>query len=191
MANINLSSYRSLQVNYFVSIEVDGGSGIYVSDYHKTFTANTITYTGVGGLLSIGKTTSNIRATSEELTIGLSGIPATNVTNVITNKIKGGVVIVQRAIFDPVTGNLLVISNNPSVKFRGVVNNFSIGDDLDGSDGELTIAITATSQVDQLTNKITGRRTNPIDQEEFYPGDQSFDRVPRLANSNFNFGAPN
>ena len=47
------------------------------------------------------------------------------------------------------------------------------------------------SAINQLNNKVAGRRTNPIDQAEFYPGDQSFDRVPALAKSNFNFGAPN
>ena len=71
------------------------------------------------------------------------------------------------------------------------MNNFNIADDLAGSDGSVVITLTATSIIDQLNNKVSGRRTNPIDQAEFYPGDQSFDRVPALAKSNFNFGAPN
>jgi len=40
-----------------------------------------------------------------------------------------------------------------------------------------------------LSNKVSGRRTNPIDQKELYPTDPSMDRVVSLASSNFNFGA--
>ena len=77
-------------------------------------------------------------------------------------------------------------------KFQGVVSNFDITDDLDtGSDiGTITLTLSCTSVVELLNNKITGRRTNPTDQELYYPGDKSMDRVPSLAKSNFNFGAP-
>jgi DNA repair exonuclease SbcCD nuclease subunit len=47
-----------------------------------------------------------------------------------------------------------------------------------------------TPVVELLNNKTSGRRTNPGDQKEWYPTDLSMDRVPGLANSNFNFGAP-
>jgi hypothetical protein len=61
-----------------------------------------------------------------------------------------------------------------------------MGDDV----GAVSLTLTCTSVVGLLNNKITGRRTNPTDQELFYPGDKSMDRVPSLAKSNFNFGAP-
>jgi hypothetical protein len=187
----DLSSYRSIQTNYFVRIDVPGaGNRITVSDYHKDYVLNSYTYTGVGDLLNLSKTTSNIRATSDEFTLGISGIPAGNISKFISQKVKGSEVYVTRGIFHPTTGELLSIANNPSSKFVGVVNNFTIKDDLDGSDGELTIVITVSSVVEQLTNKVSGRRTNPIDQAEFYPNDESFDRVPQLTKSNFNFGAP-
>lgn len=188
----DLSSYRSIQTNYFVRIDVPGvGNRILVSDYHKDYTIGSYTYTAVGDLLNLSKTTSNIRATSEEFSIGLSGIPSGNISKFVNQKVKGSEVYITRGIFNPTTGTLLNIANNPNTKFTGVINNYSIKDDLNGSEGELVIAITVTSVVDQLTNKIAGRRTNPIDQQEFYPNDESFDRVPQLSKSNFNFGAPN
>jgi hypothetical protein len=187
----DLSSYRSIQTNYFVRIDVPGaGNRILVSDYHTDYTIGGYTYTAVGDLLNLSKTTSNIRATSEEFSIGLSGIPSGNISKFINQKVKGSEVYVTRGIFNPSNGTLLSIANNPNTKFSGVVNNYSIKDDLNGSDGELIIALTVTSVVDQLTNKVSGRRTNPIDQQEFYPNDESFDRVPQLSKSNFNFGAP-
>jgi len=67
-----------------------------------------------------------------------------------------------------------------------------IEDDLKegSSKGTISIILLATSSIDLLNNKITGRRTNPLDQKQFYPNDLSMDRVFLIANSNFNFGAP-
>jgi hypothetical protein len=59
-----------------------------------------------------------------------------------------------------------------------------------GDTGTITIVLSATSVIELLNNKVTGRRTNPLDHKQFYPNDQSMDRVPALAKSNFNFGAP-
>ena len=39
-----------------------------------------------------------------------------------------------------------------------------------------------------LENRITGQRTNPVDRNKYYPGDQTFNRVPDLHNVNFDFG---
>ena len=47
-----------------------------------------------------------------------------------------------------------------------------------------------SSVVELLNNKVSGRQTNPRDQKLYYPTDLSMDRVPALAKSNFNFGAP-
>jgi hypothetical protein len=44
--------------------------------------------------------------------------------------------------------------------------------------------------VEQLSKKISGRRTSSEDMKKFYPGDLSMDRVSSLARTNFNFGAP-
>jgi hypothetical protein len=61
-----------------------------------------------------------------------------------------------------------------------------MGDDS----GSLVLTLTAVSFIEQLKGKISGRKTNPVDQLRFYPTDHSMDRVPTIANSNFNFGAP-
>lgn len=188
---LDLTSYSSIQTNLFCKIVIPDYQTITFTDYHKNYTIDSVTYTGVGELLSVSNTTSNLRAAAEELNVAISGIPSGNVSDVVNQKIKGSAIEIKRGFFDVTTGELLNITGNPAGKFSGVVNNFIIKDDLDGSDGALTIVFTCTSVVDQLTNKIAGRRTNPIDQAEFYPGDESFDRVPALAKSNFNFGAPN
>ena len=190
--SIDLSSYRSIQTNLFVRIDVPGYQVLTFSDYHKNYTISGTTYTGLGQLLAVTNTTNNLRAAPEEVSISISGIPSGNITAILDNKIKGSNVRIYRGFFNSTTGELLSVAGNPAGKFQGVVNNFDITDDLDmGSDtGTITLTLTVTSVVDLLNNKITGRRTNPTDQDLFYSGDKSMDRVPSLAKSNFNFGAP-
>lgn len=190
--SIDLSSYQSIQTNLFVRIDVPGYQVLTFSDYYKSYTISGTTYTGLGQLLAVTNTTNNLRAAPEEVSISISGIPSGNITAILDNKIKGSNVRIYRGFFNPTTGELLSVAGNPAGKFQGVVNNFDITDDLDmGSDtGTITLTLTVTSVVDLLNNKITGRRTNPTDQNLFYSGDKSMDRVPSLAKSNFNFGAP-
>lgn len=189
---LDLSSYRSIQTNIFITLEIPGYETLTFSDYYKTYTLSGTSYQGLGQLLSITDTTSNLRAASNELTFSISGIPEGNVADVLTKKIKGSPLTVKRAFFDSSTGELLNIAGNPAGKFKGVISNYTITDDLDeGSrDGTFTITFVATSVIDLLNNKVTGRRTNPIDQKEFYPTDESFDRIPSLIKSNINFGGP-
>lgn len=189
---LDLSSYRSVQSNLFVKVDVPNYAVLAFSDFYKAQTFSGTNYQALGQLVSVTETTSNLRAAPEELTITISGIPAGRVSEIINNKIKGSKVEVLRAFYNTTTGELLNIVGNPAGKFKGVISNYSINDDLEegGDTGTISIILTATSVVEQLNNKITGRRTNPLSHREFYTNDASMDRVPALAKSNFNFGAP-
>lgn len=189
---LDLTSYSSIQSNLFVRLDIPDYAVLTFSDYHKSLTLGGTNYLGIGQLLAITNTSHNLRAAPDDISISISGIPSSNITDIINNRVKGSSIKVYRAFFDPTTGLLLNITGNPAGKFQGVVSNFEISDDLDMGDdvGTITLTLTCTSVVALLNNKITGRRTNPIDQELFYPGDKSMDRVPSLAKSNFNFGAP-
>jgi hypothetical protein len=189
---VDLSQYSSLQSNLFVKIVVPGYATLAFSDYFKPVTFSGTNYQALGQLVTVTETTSNLRAAPEELTVVISGIPENRISEILDNKIKGSRIEVLRAFFNASTGELLNIQGNPAGKFRGVVSNYSINDDLteDAMTGTISIVLTATSVIDLLNNKITGRRTNPQSHNEFYPNDQSMNRVPALAKSNFNFGAP-
>jgi hypothetical protein len=142
--------------------------------------------------LAITNTVSDLRASPQEISITISGIPSDNIIDILTNKVKGSDVRVYRVFFDSTTGEFLEIAGNPAGKFNGIVNNFDITDELDmgSSTGTIALTLTCSNVVELLNNKVTGRRTNPIDQKLYYPTDLSMDRVPALAKSNFNFGAP-
>lgn len=189
---VDLSSYVSVQTNLFIRLDIPNYEVLTFSDYYKSLTINGTVYDGLGELVSVTNSTSSLRAAPEEITLTISGIPADRVSEILNNKIKGSTVEILRGFFNPVTGALLNITGNPAGKFRGVVSNFTINDDLsEGSDtGTVTIVLTVASVIDILNNKVAGRRTNPLDQKQFYPTDLSMDRVPALAKANFNFGAP-
>ena len=184
---IDLSSYRSIQTNLFVKLDIPGYAVLTFSDYHKNYTIGGTSYTGLGQLLSVGNSDDSLRAAPAELNIGISGIPSGNVTDIIDNRIKGSECKIYRGFFNVDTGELLSIAGNPAGKFQGVVSNYEIADDLEMGDGTgtVTLTLTITSVVELLQNKITGRRTNP---QDFPSGDMA--RVLPLQKSNFNFGAP-
>ena len=191
MAVLDLSSYTSIQTNLFVRLDIPGYQVLKFSDFSVPYTIDSESYTALGQLLSISDSSSERRATPQEVTVAIAGIPNANVTDIINNPVKGSSIKIYRAFFNPSTGQLLSLGGNPAQKFQGIVSNYDITDELDmGSlTGTITVTLTCTNVVELLNNKVAGRRTNTVDQKTYYPSDISMDRVYALVNSNFNFGA--
>jgi hypothetical protein len=190
--SVNLDAYPAIYTALFVRIDIPDYTVMRFSDYYKALTINGESYTGLGSLMNVSDSTSELRLSDTEVSVTFSGIPAANIDMVQDYLIKGSDIQIYRGIFNPTTGALLSISGNPMGKFKGIVNNFALQEQwTEGSDDStVTVLLTCTSVVSLLRNKISGRRTNPIDQQFWYPADQSMNRVPNLADSNYNFGAP-
>lgn len=198
----DLGSYTSVQSNLFVRIQVDeyrttpGGAYTPVvlrfSDSVTTRTINGETYTPLGSLMSISSSSSELRVSGGNLNISISGIPNSSIAEIVNSKIKGCPVRIYRLFSNPTTLEVIDIPGNPSGRYRGFVNNFSLTEELDNTNRTATNTITlvCASSVDVLQNKIAGRKTNPSSQKKFFPNDLSMDRVPNLENATFNFGAP-
>ena len=187
--SLDLSSYSTIQTALFCNIVVPDYTTLTFSNYPRNITLQGTTYTGLGQLLSVTDNTSELRASRNELTVTISGIPNQNIQDLLTYKFKGSAITVIRGIFDTATGALLDIPGNPAGRFQGIVNNFGLNEEWSGQDASNTISFVCTSTVGVLMNKVAGRKTNSVDQKKFYPTDLSMDRVDRLANSNYNFGA--
>jgi hypothetical protein len=185
---VDLSTYGSIQTALFCKVVIPGHTTWLFSDFDRSIAINGDTYTGIGNLLGITDTTSELKVSNGEITVSISGIPNSNISDVINYKIKGSSVSIVRGIFDTTTGQLLNITGNPVGKFNGIVTNYSIDETWSGSDASNIINLVCKSSIGLLQNKLSGRRTNPIDQKLFYPSDTSMDRLPALANSNINFG---
>jgi hypothetical protein len=190
--SVNLDAYPAIYTALFVRIDIPNYTVMRFSDYYKALTINGESYTGLGSLMNVSDSTSELRLSDTEVSVTFSGIPAANIDMVQDYLIKGSDIQIYRGIFNPTTGALLSIAGNPMGKFKGIVNNFALQEQwTEGSDDStVTVLLTCTSVVSLLRNKISGRRTNPIDQQFWYPADQSMNRVPNLADSNYNFGAP-
>lgn len=199
---IDLSTYQSVETGLFIRIQVDeyrtSSTGGYTSevlrfsDYIRPITIDGESYTGLGRLLGITTTTSELTPSRGNITVSISGIPNTSLAEILYSKIKGSPVEVWRVFFDPVTGAQLAITGNPAGRFFGIVDNYTLDEEYDYDSRTATnrITMTCNSVVEVLDNKVTGRRTNPVDQKAFYPSDVSMDRVPNLKESYYNFGAP-
>ena len=202
MATPNLSSYRSVQSNLFVRIQVDEYSqtagGPYTpvvlrfSDAITTYTIDSESYVALGSLMGITSSASELRVSSNELTITISGVLSDSIAEIVNSKIKGAPVSVYRQFSDATTGTALVTAGNPSGRFRGFVNNYAINEEWDNLTrvATNTIVFSCASAVGVLERKISGRKTNPESQKRFFATDLSMDRVPNLENATFNFGAP-
>lgn len=199
---INLSGYTDIETGLFVKLEIENyrtteagtpvAETLLFSDYYRTVDIGTDEYLPVGDLVSIGTSTSEIKASNSSINITLSGIPNSKLKEVIYSDIKGSKISVYRVVFDSTTGEKLAIDGNPVGRFFGYVNNYNIDNEQDSIElsGTSTITFDCASYIELLSNFVNGRRTNPVDQKQLYPTDTSFDRVPSLIGSNYNFGAP-
>jgi hypothetical protein len=192
----DFTSYRSIQSNLFVRIAVNEyrstDSGAYAStvlrfsDLMYPYTIAGESYTGIGKLMGVSTTASEIRVSENQVTITVSGVPNTSLAEIINSKIKGSNVIVYRGVFNTANGNLIATLG----RYRGFINNYTLTEDYDYETrtASNTVQFICSSVIDVLTNKVSGRKTNPDSEAKFYPNDLSFNRVPTLKNENFDFG---
>lgn len=191
MPVLNLNSYYSIQSNLFVKVTLSGSTLLFSDKLESTVIAGD-TYVGLGKLLAISGSNSELRSSSQELTISISGVPDSSITDIINSEIKGSPVIIRRGLFNAATGAFLsAVTGNPIIRFTGYVNNLSFEEDydIDTKTSSNTMVLTCASNVDILNNKVQGRKTNSESQRKYFPTDLSMERVSALESSYFDFGA--
>ena len=194
--SLDLTPYPAIGSALFIKLTTFNSTGIdeviTFSDYHRSFDLDGTTYTGLGQFMTITETSSDLRATNAELTITLSGIVTSTIDLAQDFDLKGSTIEIYRGIFDPTTMTLLSIAGNPAGRFIGYVVNYAIDEEYDiaSRNSTISVALICSSTVGLLQNKLSGRATNPWEQRDLYPGDAGMDRVPNIANANYNFGAP-
>ena len=194
----NLDSYTSVRVGMFVRLQVDkyrttsggsyGSQVLRFSDYDSPVTINSEVYTALGEFLSVTSTTNELRPSENPVTIGISGIPTNSINEIVHSKIKGCPISIYRGYFNQ-AGTLI---GTITGRFIGSVNNYSIQEDfdIDSRTSSHILMLECASSVGILSQKISGRKTNPQSQKTFYPSDTAMNRVPTLKGTKFNFGAP-
>jgi len=186
---MDLSTYDSVAFGLFVKI-YNSSRQLLFSDWPQAVVIDNQTYTGLGRLLNVTNTNSELGPTDNEVSLSVSGIPNTALTDIINNPMKGSRIQILRAAFDPQTLALLNIAGNPSGRFYGIVTNYSLQEEYDvvARQSMNTITIMANNILTVLANTASGRRTNRVDQRKYYPTDASMDNIANLANTYFDFG---
>lgn len=185
-----LSIYPVVGTALFCTLDIPGYGVENFCDFNRSIMIEGVTYDGLGELLSITESSSELKTSNSEITITIGGVQNTNIATILGQKIKGSKISVMRGMFDPETGLLLSITNNPIGRFQGLVNNYALNESWDQQDATNTISLMCKSRIGILENKVSGRRTNGIDEKIFYSSDLSMDRVGAIAGSNYQFGAP-
>jgi hypothetical protein len=195
--SINLSGYSSVGVCLCVRLDIPDYGVLRLSTFHKEITITesdgfNYAYAPAGILMSVSESVSELRASSVETAIGLSGIPIEYAQGVQAVRIKGSRVEIRRVFTDPLTDAPLAIAGNPIFMFQGVVTNYGFSEQYNefSLDSSLVINLSCSSLVDMLNTKITGRRTNQESMLQFYDTDTSFNRITNLIGRPFDFGAP-
>ena len=137
----------------------------------------------MGGLLAVGAQNRNLRATSGETTIALSGIGGNNIYEVLSTKIQGSELEILRGFYD----NNMVLSNTYN-RFKGIVTSYGITEERQGQTDNFIVSIGASSYKTVLENRIAGRKTNKESWQFFDPGDTSMNQVYAISGVTFDFG---
>ena len=145
-------------------------------------------YLALGGLLQVGAQNRDLRVTSGDTNISLSGIDGNNIAIVLATKIRGSEVEVWRGFYD--ANMQLETANGPYLRFTGIVTSYGITEDRSGQDDNFTITVGASSYKTVLENRIAGRKTNEESWKVFDPSDTCMDRVYSIAGVDFDFGQP-
>jgi hypothetical protein len=153
------------------------------SSSYQSETIDGQTYTPLGGLLAVGIQQRDIRVTSADTSISLSGVSGNNMAIVLGNKIRGSKIELTRGFY-----NNNYILSNVAQRFTGIVTSYNISEERQDNDDNFTITLNASSFKSVLENRIAGRKTNSESWKEYNPTDTSMDRVPSIADKQFDFG---
>ena len=155
------------------------------SSAYKNETIDGVEYLALGGFLGVGVQNKDIRITSSDTGIALSGISGNNIVVVLGAKIRGSEVEIKRGFYnsDYTLGNVYP-------RFTGVVTNYAITNERNDTDDTFTVSITASSYKLVLQNRIAGRYTNRESWRYWNANDASMDNVYSIAGRSFDFGKP-
>lgn len=183
------------QVNHaeFVRLTVGNAATVYTfCNAAAPITVGGITFSNLGALLSVGDVQRDIKATSDDMTIQLTGILPANIGIILGNDIKGSLVEVWRGFFDSNNQIITTPTTQFFKRYQGIINSVSITEDFNTQLRQriATCSIACSSMRRILENRLSGVKTNKSSWQFIYPNDTSMDRVSEISNTYFDFGAP-
>jgi len=190
-----INAVTGYQINHaeFVRLTVGTAATVYTfCNAAAPITVSGITFANLGALLNVGDVQRDIKATSDDMTIALTGINSANVALILSNDIKGSLVEVWRGFFDSNNQIITTPTTQFFKRYQGIINSVSITEDFN-SEARTRIAtcsISCSSMRRILENRLSGVKTNQNNWQFIYAGDTSMNRVSEISNTFFDFGSP-
>jgi len=154
-------------------------------------TVGGVTYAGMGSYMGVSEIQSDMKATSTDVKLTISGLNPANIALVLGANIKGSTLTIWRGFTDS-DNQLLTIGGVLQFfqRYQGIINNINITENFDEKLRErvATCIMSSASMRLVLDSRIAGIKTNPSSWRFLYPNDTSMDRVPAIASTYFNFG---
>lgn len=193
MTTINAVNSSSIRHAEFVRLTVGtAGTPYTFCNAAAPVTVSGITFSNLGALLSVGDVQRDMRSTSDDMTIALTGIDPANISLILSNDIKGSLVEVWRGFLDSNNQIITTPTTQFFKRYQGIINNVSITEEFNTQMRTriATCSISCSSMRRVLENRLGGLKTNQSSWQFFYPGDVSMNRVATIANTYFDFGKP-
>ena len=190
-----INAVTGYQINHaeFVKLTVGTAGTVYTfCNAAAPITVGGITFSNLGALLSVGDVQRDIKATSDDMTIQLTGINPSNVALILSSDIKGSLVEVWRGFFNSNNQIITTPTTQFFKRYQGIINSVSITEDFN-SEARTRIAtcsISCSSMRRVLENRLSGVKTNQNNWQFIYPNDTSMNRVSEISNTFFDFGSP-
>jgi hypothetical protein len=162
---------QNLRVALFVEATFATGP-VYIWNGIGNYTWNSHTWTGVGTLGSVSTVEESSSVEAKGITISLSGIDPTLLSDVMDDLNQGLAVLVWLGLFDD-TGTTLI--PNPILSFAGTMDQptITVGGET------ATISINCESRLSEMNTPAERRLTNE-DQQMDHPGDRGLEFVGQI-----------
>lgn len=153
------------------------------SSAYKAETINGLTYNPLGGLLAVGIQQRDLRVTSADTSLSLSGISGNNIQIVLDNNIRGSQVEIIRGFYD---NNYNLTST--AHRFTGIVTSYNITEERVEKDDNFVVTLNCSSFKTVLENRTAGRYTTKQSWQFWYPNDSSVNNLFSISGQYFDFG---
>lgn len=193
MTTINAVTGSQINHAEFVRMTVGNPSTVYTfCNAGAPITVSGITFSNLGALLNVSDVQRDIKATSDDMTIALTGIDPAVVGIILGNQIKGSLVEVWRGFFDSNNQIITTPTTQFFKRYQGIINSVSITEDFNSEMRTriATCSVSCSSMRRVLENRLSGVKTNKNNWQFIYAGDTSMNRVAEISNTYFDFGSP-
>jgi hypothetical protein len=190
-----INAVTGAQINHaeFVKLTVGTAATVYTfCNAAAPITVGGITFTNLGALLNVGDVQRDMKATSDDMTIQLTGIDPASIALILSSDIKGSLVEVWRGFFDSNNQIITTPTTQFFKRYQGIINSVSITEDFNSELRQriATCSIACSSMRRILENRLSGVKTNQSNWQFLYANDTSMNRVSEISNQYFDFGSP-